>query len=78
MAKKAKADAYTHFMGQVILGILQMVAAIGYSLFFYELFGYLFTNSVALAVGYLSTVIFLLVHGFWRIVENYVRWRNAK
>lgn len=78
MSKKAKTEAFTHFIGQAILGILQMVAAIGYAAFFYDLFGYLFTNDILLAVAYTSTVVFLLVHGFWRIVENYVRWRNAK
>jgi len=72
-----KAEALSHFIGQLILGILQIVAVIGYVMFFQEVFGTILSGSAYGDMIVLSTLAFLVVHGFWRIVDNFVRWRNA-
>ena len=72
-----KAPALSHFIGQLILGILQIVAVIGYLLLFQELFGTIFTGSTYTDMVYISTLAFLVIHGLWRIIDNFVIWRNA-
>ncbi|TFG29273.1 hypothetical protein EU527_16130 [Candidatus Thorarchaeota archaeon] len=72
-----KAVALSHFIGQLILGILQIVAVFGYVMLFQELFGSIFTGSTYVDMVYLSTLAFLVIHGLWRIIDNFVAWRNA-
>lgn len=72
-----KAEALSHFIGQLILGILQIVAVFGYVMLFQEAFGTILSGSAYGDMILLSTLGFLMVHGFWRIVDNFVRWRNA-
>jgi len=73
-----KAEALSHFIGQLILGILQMIAGVGYVLIFQELFGALYSMmGIIYIVVIYSTLAFIVVHGLWRIVDNFVRWRNA-
>ncbi len=72
-----KAEALSHLIGQLILGILQIIAVFGYVMLFQEAFGTILSGSAFGDMIVLSTLAFLVVHGFWRIVDNFVRWRNA-
>ena len=73
----SKAEGLTHFIGQLILGILQIIAGVGIVLLWNEMFGTLFSGSTYVDMVYLPILAFIIVHGLWRILDNFVRWRNA-
>jgi len=72
-----KEVAKTHFIGQLILGILEIVIIFALVPYIYELGGTLISSSTygnMITFGVLS---FVVVHGLWRIIDAYATMKHA-
>lgn len=75
--KMKKGVAGPRFIGQLIMGILEIVVIFAVIMYVNELGGTLITGS---AYGNMITwgvLAFVVVHGLWRIVDSFTTWRNA-
>ncbi|MHA2425737.1 MAG: hypothetical protein ACXAEF_13180 [Candidatus Thorarchaeota archaeon] len=72
-----KGEALPHFIGQLVLGILQIIAIIATILYYNELGVSLLGPSMYGNMMIWTVLIGGIFHGFWRIVDNFAKWRNA-
>lgn len=72
-----KEVAKPHFVGQLILGILEMVLIFALVPYIYELGGTLITSSAYGTMITLSVLAFVVIHGLWRIIDAYTTMRYA-
>ncbi|NHJ12248.1 MAG: hypothetical protein EAX95_01155 [Candidatus Thorarchaeota archaeon] len=66
-----KGVAKPRFIGQLILGILEMVVIFAVILYVQEIGGSLITGSVYGNLITWGVLAFVVVHGLWRIIDSY-------
>jgi uncharacterized membrane protein YecN with MAPEG domain len=75
--KMKKGVATPRFVGQLIMGILEIIVIFAVIMYVQELGGSLITGS---AYGNMITwgvLAFVVVHGLWRIIDAFTTMRNA-
>ncbi len=72
-----KGVAKPHFVGQLIMGILEIVLIFAFIPYINEIGGSLITSSTYANMIMWSVLAFVVVHGFWRIIDGYTTMRYA-
>ena len=72
-----KEVAKTHFVGQLILGILEIVLIFAFIPYVNEIGGSLITSSTYANMIMWSVLAFVVVHGLWRIIDAYATMKHA-
>jgi O-antigen/teichoic acid export membrane protein len=73
-----KGIAKPRFVGQLIMGILEIVLIFALVPYIYEIGGTLITSSAYANMITWSVLAFVVVHGLWRIIDAYTTMRNAE
>jgi len=70
--------AKPHFVGQLIMGILEIVLIFAFIPYVNEIYeGTLITSSAYSAMIMFGILGFVVVHGLWRIIDAYTTMRYA-
>jgi len=72
-----KGVAKPRFVGQLIMGILEIVLIFAVIPYIYETGGTLITSSTYANMIMWSALAFVVVHGLWRIIDAFTTMRNA-
>ena len=72
-----KGVAKPRFIGQLIMGILEIVLIFALIPYIYELGGTLITSSSYANMIMWSVLAFVVVHGLWRIIDAFTIMRYA-
>jgi len=72
-----KGVAKPRFVGQMIMGILEIVLIFAVILYIYETGGSLITASTYGNMITLGVLAFVVVHGLWRIIDAFSTMRSA-
>lgn len=72
-----KSVAKPRFVGQLIMGILEIVVIFAVIPYVNELGGSLLSSSIYWNTIILGVLAFVVVHGLWRIIDGYTTMRYA-
>ena len=72
-----KGVAKPRFVGQLIMGILEIVLIFAFIPYVNEIGGSLITSSTYANMIMWSVLVFVVVHGLWRIIDAYTTMRYA-
>ena len=75
--QKKKGVAKPHFVGQLIMGILEIVLIFAFIPYVNEIGGSLITSSAYANMIMWSVLSFVVVHELWRIIDAYTTMRYA-
>jgi O-antigen/teichoic acid export membrane protein len=75
--KMKKGVAKPRFVGQLIMGILEIVLIFAFIPYVNEIGGSLITSSTYANMIMWSVLAFVVVHGLWRIIDAYTTMRYA-
>ena len=72
-----KGVAKPRFIGQLIMGILEMILIYAVIMYVQEIGGTLISSSAYVNMLMWSVLAFVVVHGLWRIIDAFTTMRNA-
>jgi hypothetical protein len=72
-----KGVAKPRFVGQLIMGILEIILIFAFIPYIYEVGGTLISSSTYANMITWSVLAFVVVHGLWRIIDAYTTMRHA-
>jgi hypothetical protein len=72
-----KGVARPRFVGQLIMGILEIVVIFAVVMYVQEIGGTLITSSAYANMIIIGVLAFVVVHGLWRIIDSFTTMRNA-
>jgi hypothetical protein len=72
-----KGVAKPRFVGQLIMGILEIIVIFALIPYVNELGGSLLSSSIYWNIIILGVLAFVVVHGLWRIIDGFTTMRNA-
>ncbi|MFW9974506.1 MAG: hypothetical protein ACFFDQ_04540 [Candidatus Thorarchaeota archaeon] len=72
-----KGVAKPRFVGQLIMGILEIVIIFAFIPYIHELGGSLISASAYANMITWSVLAFVVVHGLWRIIDSFTTMRHA-
>ena len=75
--KMKKGIAKPRFVGQLIMGILEIILIFALIPYVYEIGGTLITSSTYANMIMWSVLVFVVVHGLWRIIDAFTTMRHA-
>lgn len=72
-----KGVAKPRFVGQLIMGILEIIVIFALIPYVNEIGGSLLSSSIYWNIIILGVLAFVVVHGLWRIIDAFTTMRNA-
>jgi Ni,Fe-hydrogenase I cytochrome b subunit len=72
-----KGVAKPRFVGQLIMGILEIIVIYAVIMYVQEVGGSLITSSTYSNLITWGVLAFVIVHGLWRIIDAFTTMRNA-
>ncbi|MHA1862409.1 MAG: hypothetical protein ACTSWA_01470 [Candidatus Thorarchaeota archaeon] len=72
-----KGVAKPRFIGQLIMGILEIILIFAVVMYVYDLLGILIYSNTYVIMMVWGALAFVVVHGLWRIIDAFTTMRNA-